>query len=372
MNWLLIDLYFLVLTSAVATALTPLCKKLSFKFGFVDEPDRSRKIHAEAKGLLGGVAVFVAFAGVLLTHYFAARMAGQDFKSLFFTPEVWSQFWVGLHGAADKFIAVLVGAAAMLVLGMVDDKIEMRAWSKFLCQIAVAVFVVIAGIRLSLFIPSPIIGGAITVLWILVVTNAMNFLDNMDGLCAGIGAICCLLFAFISGVQGQWFVTVFAATFAGALIGFLWFNFHPAKIFLGDAGSHVVGFMLAVIPILTTFYAKPDGKGQIASQTFLPVLIPLIVLSVPLFDLASVCWIRMRRGLPVYQGDVNHISHRFVRLGLPRPWAVVCIYLITFALGLGAVVLLWANIRVSIIVLLQSAMILALVSLLQYFGKKKE
>lgn len=372
MNWLLIDLYFVLVTCALAAALTPLCKVLSFKFGFVDEPDRARKIHAEAKGLLGGVAVFVAFAGVLLAHYFAARMVGQDFKSPFFSPEVWAQFWVGLSGAADKLIAVMVGAGAMLVLGMVDDKIEMRAWSKFLCQIAIAVFVVVAGIRLSLFIPSALVGGAITVLWILVVTNAMNFLDNMDGLCGGIGAICCLLFAFISGVQGQWFVTVFAAAFAGALIGFLFFNFHPAKIFLGDAGSHVVGFMLAVIPILTTFYAKPDGKGQIASQTFLPVLIPLLVLSVPLFDLAAVCWIRMRRGTPVYQGDVNHISHRFVRLGLPKPWAVVCIYLITFALGLGAVVLLWANIWVSIIVLLQSAAILALVSLLQYFGKKKE
>jgi UDP-GlcNAc:undecaprenyl-phosphate GlcNAc-1-phosphate transferase len=372
MNWLLIDLYFLGATCALAAALTPWCKSLSFKFGFLDEPDRARKIHAEAKGLLGGVAVFVAFAGVLVAHYFAARMAGQEFRSPFFTPEVWARFWAGLSSAADKLVAVMVGATAMLVLGMVDDKIEMRAGSKFLCQIAIAVFVAIAGVRLSLFIPSPLLGAAATVLWILIITNAMNFLDNMDGLCAGIGAICSLLFAFISGVQGQWFVTVFAASFAGALIGFLFFNFHPAKIFLGDAGSHLVGFMLSVIPILTTFYARPDGKGQIASQTFLPVLIPLIVLSVPMFDLAAVCWIRIRRGLPVYQGDVNHISHRFVRLGLPRPWAVLCIYLITFALGLGAVVLLWANIWVSIVVLLQSAAILALVSLLQYFGKKKE
>jgi UDP-GlcNAc:undecaprenyl-phosphate GlcNAc-1-phosphate transferase len=249
----------------------------------------------------------------------------------------------------------------------------MRAGSKFLCQTAIAVFVVLAGVRVSLFIPAPIVGGAVTVLWLLTMINAMNFLDNMDGLCAGVGAICSLLFAFISGMQGQWFVTVFAAAFAGALTGFLFYNFHPAKIFLGDNGSHLIGFMLGVIPVLTTYYSQGNvPHAQLTSQTHLPVLIPLIVLSVPLFDLLAVCWIRMRRGQPVYQGDVNHISHRFVRLGLPRPWAVISIYLVTFALGLGAVTLLWANRRASILVLLQIAMILSLISLLQYFGKKKQ
>jgi UDP-GlcNAc:undecaprenyl-phosphate GlcNAc-1-phosphate transferase len=322
--------------------------------------------------LLGGLAVFLAFTLVVLGHYGAARILGPEFQTPIFTPAQWSSFWSGLATAADKLLAVMGGATLMVALGMVDDKVELRARTKFFCQFLIAAFVAYAGVRISLFIPSPLVSGAVTVLWILVITNAMNFLDNMDGLCAGIGAICCLLFAFISGVQGQWFVTVFASAMAGALLGFLVFNFHPAKIFLGDAGSHLVGFMLAVIPILTTFYSR-DGSGHasIWSLTPLPVLIPLIVLSVPLFDLAAVCWIRVRHGQPVYQGDVNHISHRFVRLGLSRPWAVVSIYLITFALGLGAVVLLWANVWVAVIVLLQISAILCLVSLLQYFGKKQ-
>jgi UDP-GlcNAc:undecaprenyl-phosphate GlcNAc-1-phosphate transferase len=175
--------------------------------------------------------------------------------------------------------------------------------------------------------------------------------------------VCAGLFAFIAAIQGQYFVCLLALALAGALLGFLPHNFKPATIFLGDAGSHFVGFMLAVIPIMTTFYHE-------GTPTHLPVLIPLLVLAVPLFDMAMVMWIRIRRGQPVYQGDVNHISHRLVRLGLPQSWAVTLIYLITLTLGLGATVLLWSNMTVALIVIVQSLCILAIVTLLEQLGGK--
>ena len=132
----------------------------------------------------------------------------------------------------------------------------------------------------------------------------------------------------------------------------------------GDAGSHFVGYMLAVLPITVTFYRHGT------TPTLLPVLIPLLVLAVPLFDLVMVTWIRLQGGQPIYQGDVNHLSHRLVRLGLPQSWAVTLIYLITLTLGLGATVLLWSQMTAALIVIVQAICILAIVTLLERLGGK--
>ena len=217
--------------------------------------------------------------------------------------------------------------------------------------------------RVTLFLPNAFLSYLLTVVWIVTLTNAMNFLDNMDGLCAGIGLVCAGLFAFLAALQQQYFVCLLALALAGALLGFLPHNFKPATIFLGDAGSHFVGYMLAVMPVLGTFYQ--DG-----TPTLLPVLIPLLVLAVPLFDLVMVMGIRLRRGQPVHVGDVNHLSHRLVRVGLPQSWAVVLIYLITLTLGLGATILLWSELTAALIVLVQAVCILAVVTLLEQLGQK--
>jgi UDP-GlcNAc:undecaprenyl-phosphate GlcNAc-1-phosphate transferase len=217
--------------------------------------------------------------------------------------------------------------------------------------------------RVTLFIENALVSFLVTVLWIVTITNAMNFLDNMDGLCAGVGFVCALLFGFMAGVQDQYFVCVLSLALAGALLGFLPFNFKPASIFLGDGGSHFVGYLLAVLPILGTFYHE-------GTPTLLPVLIPLLVLAVPLFDLMMVMWIRLRKGQPVHVGDANHISHRLVRLGLPQSWAVTLIYLITLTLGLGATVLLWSEMTAALVVIVQAVCVLAIVTLLERLGRK--
>jgi UDP-GlcNAc:undecaprenyl-phosphate GlcNAc-1-phosphate transferase len=353
MHWVLICFYVFDVSFVLALLLTPVFQRLSFTLKFLDEPDKERKIHAEPMPLLGGFAVFGAFAANLLLNCFIVMPVVSRW-----TPEDVS----GAFTAWWKLLMVISGGAAMVLLGAYDDKHDLKPRPKLIGQIVIAALVWFAGMRITLFIPSEIVSFLLTVLWIVTVTNAMNFLDNMDGLCAGVGLVCSLLFAFIAGVQHQYCVCVLALALAGALLGFLPSNFKPAKIFLGDSGSHFIGYMLAVLPVMTTFYREET------TPTHLPVLIPLLVLAVPLFDMALVCWMRLRRGQWVSVGDTTHISHRLVKLGLPQSWAVTLIYLITLTLGLGATVLLWSETTVAVIVLLQAIGIFAIVTLLERIG----
>lgn len=363
LHWLVV--YFVVfdVSFALALVLTPLFRRLSHQWGWVDQPDLERKIHSGAMPLLGGLAVFCAFAGNLLLNYLVVLpLAGK----LHVTAFDLSDLQVHIEGALsvwNKLAVLLVGGAWMVALGLYDDKHDLKAAWKLAGQVVIALAVALAGMRVTIFIENEWVNVAVTVLWIVAITNALNFLDNMDGLCAGVGAVCAGLFAFIAGVQGQYFVCLLALAFAGALVGFLPYNFKPATIFLGDAGSHFVGYMLAVLPVLTTFYRE-------GVPTHLPVLIPLLVLAVPLFDMAMVMGLRVRRRQPVYVGDANHLSHRLVKLGLPQSWAVTLIYLITLTLGLGATVLLWSEMTAALVVIVQAIGILAIVTLLEQLGNK--
>jgi UDP-GlcNAc:undecaprenyl-phosphate GlcNAc-1-phosphate transferase len=347
----------------LALLLTPVFKRLSVQWGYVDQPDLERKIHTHAMPLLGGAAVFGAFALNILLNYLVLLPVVARVELPFMDFSEVRRHVDGAYSVWPRLVVLLVGGLLMVLLGMIDDKRDLGARTKLLGQVVVALLVAAAGMRVTLFLESKLASYALTVLWIVTITNAMNFLDNMDGLCAGVGLVCALMFAFIAGLQEQYFVCVTGLALAGALLGFLPHNFKPATIFLGDAGSHFVGYMLAVLPIMGTFY-----RGD--QPTYLPVLIPLLVLAVPLFDLVMVMWIRLRRGEPVYVGDRNHISHRLVRLGLPQSWAVTLIYLITLTMGLGATVLLWSEMTGALIIIVQAVCILAIVTLLEQLGGK--
>jgi UDP-GlcNAc:undecaprenyl-phosphate GlcNAc-1-phosphate transferase len=163
-------------------------------------------------------------------------------------------------------------------------------------------------------------------LWILTVTNAFNFLDNMNGLCAGVGAVGALCFAWKAAAAGQYLVALLAFLVVGALAGFLPYNFPRASVFLGDSGSHLVGYWLAVLAILPHFYSAENPHT-------LAVLNPLLILAVPLGDLAWVVGLRWRSGRPFYVGDTNHLSHRLVRRGLSPTRAVLVLWLLGLAAG---------------------------------------
>src|SRR5207247_1849366 len=232
----------------------------------------------------------------------------------------------GLTRRAPELAAILLGALGILLVGWLDDKRELPASAKFAGQLLIAALVAAAGVRITLFVPSLIFGYAITILWFLTVVNAFNFMDNMNGLCAGLGAIAALYFGLLAAAQGQYLVALIAFLTFGALLGFLPYNFPRARAFLGDAGSHLVGYLLAVLAILPHFYTPWHPRR-------LAVLIPLLVLAVPLLDLVWVVLLRWRIGRPFYQGDTNHLSHRLVRRGLNPTQAVLLIWLAAALLG---------------------------------------
>lgn len=340
----------------LALAMIPLCRRWSFRWKMLDHPGH-RKIHGEPIPLLGGLGVFLAFSLTLWGGLAGLLWIGPSWGLVDFVAGARKVFW--------QLFGIWCGGLLIVGVGLKDDKEDMHAATKLVCQLIVALFVTASGLRIHLFVDNVVFSYAVTIVWIITVINAMNFFDNMDGLCGGVGFICAAIFGLIAAINGQFFVCVLACAFCGAVLGFLPFNYSPARIFLGDAGSHFVGYMLAVLTILATFYASNR-------PTALVLIIPLIVLSVPLFDMAAVSVIRAMNGQPLYKGDVNHISHRLVRAGLPKPVAVWVIWLITFALGLSALILLWANIWTSVIILTQCLAFLSAVTILEHYARKKQ
>jgi UDP-GlcNAc:undecaprenyl-phosphate GlcNAc-1-phosphate transferase len=214
----------------------------------------------------------------------------------------------------------------MVALGWLDDRHELKPGPKFAGQLLIALLVAASGIRITLFVDHPVVSYALTILWILTVTNACNFMDNMNGLCTGLGFIGAWCFAWNGALQGQFLVAAMGFLACGALLGFFPFNFPRASTFLGDAGSHLVGYTLALLAILPNFYSPQ-------TPTPLAVLKPLLILGVILGDLIWVMVLRWRIGQPFYVGDTNHLSHRLVRLGLTPPRAVLLILLLASACG---------------------------------------
>lgn len=293
---------------ATAAAL-PLWRAWCERTGLVDDPGH-RKIHHAPVPLAGGLAVFTGIALVVLGSVAVVQLQLLD-------REAAEKLSYGLGKRGPQLVAILFGALGMVVLGWWDDRHELRPAVKFAGQCAVALLVAAAGVRVTLFVPSLFFSYAVTVLWILTVTNALNFNDNMNGLCGGMGLVAAGWIAFLAARNGQYLVASLALLVAGALAGFLPYNFPRASVFLGDSGSHLVGYLLAVLAILPHFYS-----AKLAAPSRLAVLSPLFILAVPLIDLARVVCVRTLAGRPFWLGDTNHLSHRLVRAGLTKPQAV--------------------------------------------------
>jgi UDP-GlcNAc:undecaprenyl-phosphate GlcNAc-1-phosphate transferase len=202
----------------------------------------------------------------------------------------------------------------------------------------------------------------LTICWITAITNAFNFLDNMDGLSSGVAAVCTTAFLITAILIQQWFVAATLALLLGALLGFLWWNFPPAKIFMGDSGSLVIGFILGVMTIRTT-YLPP---GQNLGAGWYSVFVPVIVLALPLYDLIVVSIIRISRGKSPFVGDTNHFSHRLVARGMSRRTAVLCLYLVTASTAIAAILLPHVRTQFeAILIFVQTLLVLGVVALLE-------
>ncbi len=302
--------YLLILVCAflVAAGLTPLLRSTAFRLGWVAKP-APRKIHLRTMPLLGGVAIYVAFIAALLL--FGDR------------------FYV------RQGVGILLGATLCSFLGLWDDRSGLPAWAKLLGQLLAALPLILTGVQVQLF-PFEVLNVAITLLWVVGITNAMNLLDNMDGLSGGVGAVAAAFFLLLAAGSGQYLVGALAAALLGACIGFLVYNVNPASIFMGDTGSLFLGFMLAAVGIKLRF---PDNV------TFVTWMVPLIVLGLPMLDTALVTISRLRRGLnPLTAAGKDHISHRLVKLGYTQREAVLILYLAGCTLGVIAMYLTQASV----------------------------
>lgn len=308
-----------VLAFALAAAITPLIGRLAERYGMLDIPG-GRRLHPRPIARPGGLAIALAFGLTILAFWLVDRYAGRPFL----IPE---------EVRSSRFTLTALAAALGMTLGFIDDAFELRARWQFLGNVVVAAVIIVAGIRID-FIDDPLGGGVIqlaypvavafTFFWIIGMNVALNFIDGLDGLAAGVSAIAAATLggiALLPYVQEP-FVAWMAFSLAGATLGFLIFNFHPAKLFMGTSGVVFVGTMLAVLSIF--------GTAKVAAA--------LLVLGVPIIDTFYVLLRRMLQGQKPFAPDRGHFHHRLLDVGLSHPQAVLFIYGLT--LGFGALALL--------------------------------
>ncbi|WAH35924.1 MraY family glycosyltransferase [Alicyclobacillus dauci] len=309
-----------VIAFFVAFSLAPRMRTLAMKWKFVDLPNE-RKIHHDPLPLLGGAAMFAGIIAVALVGF------------------IWND-WL-----KTPYLGVMVGAAMLFAIGLLDDFFKTRGKDfsvsiRFGVQILSALLIPLFGGGIQGF-TSPFGGHhyivlptalsvVITVLWVVGVTNVFNFLDGVDGLAAGIAAISATTLFFIALIKGDALSAWFAIAVTGAAIGFLRHNFYPARIIMGDAGSTVLGYLLAAIA----------SVGAFKSATVISIGVPVLALGVPIFDAICVVFVRAKAGRPVYKPDKSHVHHRLLRAGLTQVQTVTVVYLISACFSLASMIVL--------------------------------
>lgn len=287
---------------------TPFVKKLAKKIGAIDIPKDKRRMHTDSVPLIGGLAIFLGF--LVSTALFAE--------------------------IDIKIIAILSGALIMVMLGVFDDKYALGAKFKLMIQIIAAAIPVIAGVRIErIILPFLKSGGIefgwlaypITILWIVALTNAVNLIDGLDGLAAGVSAIASFSMFLIALMQGNYVIAVMSAALVGACCGFLPYNFSPASIFMGDTGSTFLGFVMASLSVL----------GLFKIHAIISFAVPFIAFGIPIFDTSFAIFRRIKEHRPIMSPDRGHLHHRLVDMGFSHKQAVLIIYAICIVLGAVAV-----------------------------------
>ena len=290
---------------AAAYLLTPLTAHLARRFGVMDHPRPATahyKVHAAPTPYLGGVSIVAA----LLVGLPVLAIAGNRLSV----------------SVPETYVPVAIAALGLVAVGLLDDIRSLPRWIRLVAQLTAAYIAWDAGFRVTAA-PQPVFDFGLTMLWIVGITNAFNLLDNMDGLSAGLAGVTAVGFAVIGIWNGLSLLSVVAAALAGASFGFLAHNKHPAKIFMGDAGSLFLGYTLALLGVGLNF-------NNSLRVTF---LVPVIALGVPIFDTTLVVLTRLRHRKPVFDGGRDHVSHRLVKLGLPVTASVGLLYWAGLCLG---------------------------------------
>jgi UDP-GlcNAc:undecaprenyl-phosphate/decaprenyl-phosphate GlcNAc-1-phosphate transferase len=316
-------LYVSLIAAFIASILlTPLVKRLAFRIGAVDAPNY-RKVHARIMPRLGGLAIFLAFlVGIAILYPFLINVL----------PWNTSEY---------SLLAIIIGACIIVATGVIDDMREISAKAKMLGQLAAALIVIfVGGIQID-EVNLPFVGELdfgllsipLTILWIIGITNAINLIDGLDGLAAGVSTIALITLSVMAFNMGNMFVLAVAAILAAASIGFLFYNFHPAKIFMGDTGALFLGFMISVLALL-----------GFKNVTFVSLIIPVIILGVPISDTFFAIVRRVRMKKKWSDPDKSHLHHRLLDMGFTHRQTVLLIYGIAIMFGLAAVIFSMAKV----------------------------
>ena len=304
----------------IAIGGTPLVRYAALRMGILDNPS-ARKIHSAPVPLMGGAAIYLAFITALA-------------------------LW-GERSYVNEVVGIFVGATLVSIIGALDDSRGMGSYLKLLFQLAAAFILILSGVQVRLF--HGIGDIALTLLWVVGITNAFNLLDNMDGLSSGVATIAAAFFTLLAAMSDQYLVGTLAAALFGACIGFLVYNWNPAQVFMGDTGSLFLGFLLAAVGIKLRFPANS------ASITW---MIPILVLALPVFDTTLVFFSRLRRGNnPLTTAGKDHVSHRLARRTGSQREAVLLCYLIAGGTGPASIFLTQANLQEAVIVGLASLLL---------------
>ncbi len=298
-----------VAAAAIAFVLTPLVKHFSVQFGFVDVPKDARRMHHKPIPTIGGLAIYAAFVLVVLI----------------------------MSNISRQLIGILAGSTIIVLLGIVDDKYDLNAKLKFIVQILAAVIPVSQGCVID-YISNPFPWGGpyiafgilsipITIIWIVAITNAVNFIDGLDGLSVGVCSISCLSMAVIALSLGQAGEALILGALLGSCLGFLPYNLNPAKIFMGDTGATFLGFVLACMSV----------SGLFKLYTVISFAVPILVLGVPLFDITFACIRRIWHHVSPMHPDRSHIHHRLIDVGFNQRQSVAILYVAASLLGVCAV-----------------------------------
>ena len=298
----------LLVAFVVAAAVTPAAIKIAPKIGAMDIPKDERRMHKKPMPRFGGIAIYLGIMAALAV--FALK---------------------------DKGItSVMTGCTLIYMLGLIDDLKDLKPLVKLCGQIVCATVVYIMGVRIEFitnyFGPGNMAFGdvacfIITVLWLIAITNAVNLIDGLDGLAAGIASISALCIGYVAYIHGQYVPTLAMMAIAGAALGFLPYNFNPAKIFMGDSGSELLGFSIAAVSIL----------GTVKSATIVVVIIPALVLGLPIFDTVMAIFSRLAKHQSIGTADKDHLHHRIMKAGFGQKRAVMILYCISGIMGIVAV-----------------------------------
>ncbi len=355
---ILLSVGLLVGSLAFSAALTALAKRVAPRIGLVAYPKADR-YHRTVIPLGGGIAIFCTLAAFLIASAATIRFLvvpgylGWLAERVHFNP-------ADFLNRVNELLAILLCATILFLVGLWDDKRALGPFVKLALQFVVAFLAAWLGdVRVEFFIENRLVTSALSALWIVLLVNAFNFLDNMDGASAGIAVIVSAVLLTAAAFNGQVFVGGLAIVFIGALLGFLLFNFPPASIFMGDAGSLVVGFFVALLTLRTDYYR------QAQSGSWYPVLLPLIAVAVPLYDFASVMLLRISQGKSPFVGDTQHFSHRLRRRGLTDRQTALTLYLATLCTGLGATFLYQVSLVGAILIVIQTCLILAIIGVFE-------